>query len=791
MKTLRLTCWLGLTASFLGPHAHSAELETDGMVSSFLGTYCLDCHDSETQKGDISLEGLNNITTQNAALWKRVWEQVALKEMPPRAKKRQPDLLARWDLSRWITNGLGQAMADKGGFTEHLRPSKGNHLDHDLLFGPIPPNLEPPSTSARLWRIHPQEHLVRLNDLVSLRKRYDPARPGLFAHGDHIPSNLVGQVKVFIGLDWRTSGAMVPSFPPILTIPEDHGLRSYPFLSTVNSSEALQIIKVAEEILRFMAFGPVQRSGPKATKYDPDLPPPVTPVSALMKGPEVREEQLTAAVEYLFEALALRPPTAKETAAYVGIARKSIGKLGTEEGALLGLAPIFLDRDVLYRPELCKTGRPDRDGRVMLSGQELALAVNAAFSYLRPEHDHLQEALAKGRLKTREDVQREVTRILDDDRIRKPRILQFFREYFDYDRAATICKDQDAVRNSGGHFDTYYAAMNSMIANTDRLVELILKEDREVLKELLTTDRVVYQPYTSASYQFGILFLTDVRYFSEEGKTAILPTKGVVIPEPEKGNKARDMEIKVAKRKAREQGMLDFVFPNPSKPIYVRQSPVTGGNRPPALDSLKAITTVDTSKRLGILTHPAWLASHSDAMDNHAIHRGRWIRERLLGDAVPDVPITVDAMLPDEPKSTLRHRMRVTRKGECWRCHQKMDPLGLPFERYNHLGILRHREKGKPVNTAGEILLSGDPELDGPVENPIQMIRKLARSERVEQVFVRHAFRFWMGRNESLADAPVLQEAHQAYQKNGGSMNALLTSLLTSDAFLYRRVERE
>ena len=45
-----------------------------------------------------------------------------------------------------------------------------------------------------------------------------------------------------------------------------------------------------------------------------------------------------------------------------------------------------------------------------------------------------------------------------------------------------------------------------------------------------------------------------------------------------------------------------------------------------------------------------------------------------------------------------------------------------------------------------------------------------------------------MGRNETLNDAPVLQDAHRAYKENGGSMNALITSLLTSDAFLYRNV---
>jgi len=134
--------------------------------------------------------------------------------------------------------------------------------------------------------------------------------------------------------------------------------------------------------------------------------------------------------------------------------------------------------------------------------------------------------------------------------------------------------------------------------------------------------------------------------------------------------------------------------------------------------------------------------------------------------------------------------MRVTREPYCWTCHQKMDPLGLPFEMYNHAGLYRTTEQGEPVDTSGAIIDSGDPSLDGEVADAIELIRKLAESERAEQVFVRHAFRFWMGRNETLNDAPVLQAAHRAYRDNGGSMNALIVSLLTSDAFLYRTVDR-
>ena len=115
-----------------------------------------------------------------------------------------------------------------------------------------------------------------------------------------------------------------------------------------------------------------------------------------------------------------------------------------------------------------------------------------------------------------------------------------------------------------------------------------------------------------------------------------------------------------------------------------------------------------------------------------------------------------------------------------------MDPLGLPFEMYNHAGLYRETELNQPVDSTGEIIASGVPELDGNVANAIELIQKLAASERAEQVFVRHAFRFWMGRNETLHDGPVLQQAQTAYRDNGGSMQALLVALLTSDAFLYR-----
>jgi len=209
-------------------------------------------------------------------------------------------------------------------------------------------------------------------------------------------------------------------------------------------------------------------------------------------------------------------------------------------------------------------------------------------------------------------------------------------------------------------------------------------------------------------------------------------------------------------------------------------------NLPPDFKKTTRPVHFPKDQRMGVLTHPAWLVAHSGNFDNDPIRRGHWIRKKLLGGNVPDVPITVDAKLPDEPTWTLRKRMHVTEADQCYKCHAKMNPLGLPFERFDHYGRYRLDELSKPVETNGVVLNSGVPELDGEVNTPFELIERLAKSEHVEQVFVRHVFRFFMGRNETLGDAKTLQDAHKAYVESNGSMKALVISLLSSDAFLYR-----
>jgi hypothetical protein len=231
---------------------------------------------------------------------------------------------------------------------------------------------------------------------------------------------------------------------------------------------------------------------PTSLVYSTKVMRPLTPVYDLFKEENPSVEQQRAAVDFLFEALTFRIPTPEESDIYLEILKNSVETLGSKDGAVLGLSSIFLDRDALFRAELAEKGKPDKHGRIMLQDWDLGLAVNHALRYIKPD-EQLRTAIIEGRMRTKEDVKREVERMLTDNSIRKPRVLQFFRDYFDYDLGGYICKDSRALTDTGlaNNPNQHYRSMFDATASTDRLIEIILAEDRDVFKQLLTTDKVV------------------------------------------------------------------------------------------------------------------------------------------------------------------------------------------------------------------------------------------------------------------------------------------------------------
>ncbi|QDU19776.1 DUF1588 domain-containing protein [Urbifossiella limnaea] len=470
------------------------------------------------------------------------------------------------------------------------------------------------------------------------------------------------------------------------------------------------------------------------------------------------DAQLEAAVAYQFQTVLRRAPTAAERARFVPFFRRNIADAGPVVGTRYGLAAVLMLPEAVFRLEV-GGGPPDAKGRVRLAPREVAFALAYALTDKRPDAA-LIAAAATGGLDTDAGVAREARRLLDDAKLDRPRVLRFFREYFGYEAALEVFKEP---KDNPDH------DARALVEDTDRLVLYVLERDTEVLKELLTTNTSFVAHKTAAA------------------------------------TKKQRAEAKAkfdAEKAANPERFKTKTYKAPGRSIYEAYG----------LTDFPDVQPVELpgDQRAGVLTQPAWLVAHSTSFDNHAIHRGKWVRERLLGGVVPDIPITVDAQLPVAPEKTLRERMGVTRQEYCWKCHRLMNDVGLPFEQYDHFGRFRTAEvvldpeataknvdkKGKslgpvtraaPLETAGVLALVGDGTLDGKaVRTPVELVRVLAASERVEQVFVRHAFRYFLGRNESPGDAATLQAAHRAYRASGGSMKVLVAALLSSESFLYR-----
>ncbi|MEK6234018.1 MAG: DUF1588 domain-containing protein [Planctomycetales bacterium] len=646
----------------------------NGVVTPFLKTHCIDCHSADSPEGDVQLDNLLGRfdDRKEAGVWSQVLEALAFSAMPPDSADAFPTSQESRTVQTWIAANLsrhGVPFEDKSraeGFA--------NLVPHDLLFS-SKERQRKVDVAARLWRISP-------NALIKQMVANIKHRDGVW----HINrESFERQMLSRYQFDVNTNP---------FNLDKPHGrFRDFKGKYLINSMVAEQITELALDAAE-------------------------TQFSAIRGDLEKRKDQGEAAKDsyqhYLtshFQRVQRMTPSPDEMDALLALANKVDEELGDHQGLVVAMCAVILQPASMFRLEheasgvgtaaLAPRENPDL---YALSRRDLSHSLAYALTDLPPDAQ-LLERIVKDERPIPETLRAEAELLLSDNRFAQRRLLQFFQEYFDYEKAADVFKDD---KHRVHWAPAYVSDLNLLIAK-------VLEEDKQVFKTLLTTNE----------YR-----LTVVKSFS---------------------------------------GASHLAYNLPA-------------------DTKRNGDVIKTPKdqRMGVLTHPAWLVAHSGNFDNDPIRRGAWIRTKLLGGMIPDVPITVDAKLPDEPTWTLRKRLEVTEESYCNMCHSKMNPLGLPFERFNHYGRYRRKELGKSAVTTGSIARSGDAALDGDVQDPFEMIQRLARSKRVEQVFVRHVFRFFMGRNETLGDSKTLQDAHTAYVDANGSMKALVVSLLSSDSFIYR-----
>jgi hypothetical protein len=192
-------------------------------------------------------------------------------------------------------------------------------------------------------------------------------------------------------------------------------------------------------------------------------------------------------------------------------------------------------------------------------------------------------------------------------------------------------------------------------------------------------------------------------------------------------------------------------------------------------------------QRVGLLTHGSVLARFAAPAETDPILRGKFVREVILCQKLPEPPPNVPPIPPRKSSVTQRQRLEAHRADPaCSGCHRMIDPLGLPFEAYDAAGRFRTTEAGRPVVTTGE--LSGTAAHDGPVVDALDLARRLAAAPEPAECLAKAAFAFVHARDGVPADggcgmAALLQKA----RATGGDLRALLMELVTADAFFARQ----
>jgi hypothetical protein len=186
----------------------------------------------------------------------------------------------------------------------------------------------------------------------------------------------------------------------------------------------------------------------------------------------------------------------------------------------------------------------------------------------------------------------------------------------------------------------------------------------------------------------------------------------------------------------------------------------------------------------GLLASGAVMTTHALPLTSSPIHRGKLVRERLLCEDLPPPPSNLNTSPPqvDPTKSTRERYAQHASDEACRGCHERIDPIGFGFERFDPVGRFRVLDGVHPIDESGWIVGLGESELrfDGPRE----LAATLAGSEVAGRCELLQQARFSLGREPSTCQVERLRDAQMA---RGGRLVDAIFALVVDPGFRVRR----
>ncbi len=191
--------------------------------------------------------------------------------------------------------------------------------------------------------------------------------------------------------------------------------------------------------------------------------------------------------------------------------------------------------------------------------------------------------------------------------------------------------------------------------------------------------------------------------------------------------------------------------------------------------------------RAGLLTSGALVASWSRDKDTAPMSRGRKLLERVLCQALPPPPPSLDVPpIPKLDNATTREQYVIhAQNPTCTGCHDTLDSVAFALEEFDSAGHYRTTENGKPIDASGQVQNAGD--ASGPFSNMAELATRLSGSSYARACLARNYVRFAGGRAKHDEDSCLVDGLVDAARAHGDSPSELVVALVTSDFFRSRQ----
>ena len=200
---------------------------------------------------------------------------------------------------------------------------------------------------------------------------------------------------------------------------------------------------------------------------------------------------------------------------------------------------------------------------------------------------------------------------------------------------------------------------------------------------------------------------------------------------------------------------------------------------PAVSDKGVARIELPAGERVGLLGQVSFLAMRAHPVSSSPTIRGKYVRQMLLCDHVPNPPAGLNTALPETTTTakTMREKLAVHQSvPSCANCHKFIDPIGLGFEHFDGIGRFRTVENGETIDTTGALD-------DVPFTDLATLANDVAQSPKYPQCVAQKMYAYAVGRPVTDGEAAQVAALGGAFVDGGLRLKALMRAVATSEGF--------